>query len=308
MKFSFGTIATPDGERAALVASDGVYRLDRLFPDLPATGLRGLLDAWDQLMARVDALGSHVDGAVWVGARVDHPEMLAPVRFPNKLICVGAVYRDHLEQMHLPAERWPRMPIFLRPPTTSIVGPGRTVRIPATTREFDWEIELVAVIGRRLADADEAAAAEAIAGYSVGIDFSCRDLLDPGAAAGVDLGRAKAQDTMAPMGPVLRPARDIGDPQHLALKLWVNDELRQDGTTADMLFPVYEQIATISRFITLEPGDVVFTGSPAGSARSPDQFLKAGDRIRAEIERVGVLELELSDATPGVAQEDFAIA
>ena len=236
------------------------------------------------------------------------PEFLAPIRYPNKLICVGAVYRDHLEQMDLPAERWPRMPIFLRPPTTSIVGPGRTVRIPATTREFDWEIELVAVIGRTLTNADETQAAGAIIGYSVGIDFSCRDLLDRGSAAGVDLIRAKAQDTMAPMGPVIRPADQVGDPQNLSLTLWVNDELRQDSTTANMLFPVYEQVATISRFITLEPGDVVFTGSPAGSARSADQFLTSGDRIRAEIEKVGVLDLELFTAPPIATSMDAANA
>ncbi|MDB5583142.1 MAG: 2-keto-4-pentenoate hydratase/2-oxohepta-3-ene,7-dioic acid hydratase, partial [Bradyrhizobium sp.] len=166
--------------------------------------------------------------------------------------------------------------------------------------QFDWEIELAVVIGRRLTQGDEAAAQRAIAGYSIGIDFSCRDLLHPEGRGGVDLVRAKAQDGMAPLGPGVVPARFVGDVQKLALKLWVNDRLRQDGTTANMLFPVAEQIATISQYITLEPGDVVFTGSPAGSAEG--DYLKPGDQIRAEIEHVGVLDLEIvspADAVGG---------
>src|SRR5262249_24838167 len=118
-------------------------------------------------------------------------------------------------------------------------------------------------------------------------------LLDRGSPVGVDLIRAKAQDCMAPIGPTVVPARFIADPQQLSLRLWVNGELRQDGTTANMLFSVSEQLATISRFITLEPGDVVVTGSPAGSARGTEQFLKPGDRIRAEIQGLAALELQL---------------
>lgn len=289
-EFSLATLDTDDGERAAVLVDGRYYRLDRLLPDLPATGLRPLLEEWDRLLERtMRIVGSPLNPA----AAVAQPEILAPLRYPNKLICVGAVYSDHLAQFNLPPERWPRMPIFLRPPTTSIVGPGRTVHIPRTTRQFDWEIELAVVIGRRLSAGDEAQARAAIAGYTIGIDFTCRDLLDRGSPIGVDLIRAKAQDGMAPIGPVVVPAEFVGDPQRLSLRLWVNDELRQDGTTANMLFPVLEQISTISHFITLEPGDVVLTGSPAGSAGADDQFLKAGDRIRAQIERLGTLDLEL---------------
>lgn len=303
MEYSLATIVTEDGDRAALIAADRVYRLDRLLPNLPPVGLRGLVEAWDALLDRIDALLPNIASGEAPGdAIVDAPRLVTPLRFPNKLVCVGAVYTDHLEQMGLPATRWPTMPIFLRPPSTSLVGPGRTVAIPAMTKEFDWEIELAVVIGRTLADADEDEAAAAIAGYSVGIDFSCRDLLDRDSPTGVDLVRAKAQDTMAPVGPSIRPARQIRDPQRLALKLWVNGEQRQDGTTANMLFLIREQLATISQFITLEPGDIVLTGSPAGSARSSDQFLRGGDRIRAEIEDVGVLDLELYDATRGGAR------
>ena len=297
MTYSLATILTEEGDRAAVMAGDRVYRLDRLLPDLPPVGLRGLVDGWDALLDRVDALAPQLaSGDVPDDALVEPARLVTPMRYPNKLVCVGAVYSDHLEQMGLPATRWPKMPIFLRPPSTSLVGPGRTVAIPASTGQFDWEIELAVVIARTLTDADEDEAAAAIAGYAVSIDFSCRDLLDRDSPTGVDLVRAKAQDTMAPVGPAIRPARQLGDPQNLALRLWVNGEQRQDGNTANMLFPIREQLATISRFITLEPGDIVMTGSPAGSARSDDQFLRSGDRIGAEIEGVGRLDLELFDA------------
>lgn len=288
-EFALANLATEDGERAALVAGGRVYRLDRLGAGFPACGLRALMDDWDAVLARCAALAD--DPAA--NALVEHPRYEAPIRFPNKLVCVGAVYSDHLQQFGLPAERWPNMPMFLRPPSTSIVGPGRTVRIPAMTRQFDWEIELCAVIGKPIKNADDETARGAIAGYTVGIDFSCRDLLDRGSAIGVDLVRAKAQDTMAPMGPVLAPARFVGDPQNLTLRLWVNGALKQDGHTGSMLFSVAEQIATISRYMALEPGDIVMTGSPAGSAREGEPFLKPGDHIRAEIEKVGRLDLEL---------------
>ena len=147
-----------------------------------------------------------------------------------------------------------------------------------------------------LTDGDLESAKLAIAGYSVGIDLTCRDLLDRNAPAGVDLVRAKAQDNMAPLGPVLVPAAFVGDPHHLGLRLYVNDEIKQDGNTSDMLYSVYEQVANISRLVTLEPGDVVFTGSCAGSGASIGQFLKPGDRIRAEIDRVGRLEVGIGKA------------
>jgi 2-keto-4-pentenoate hydratase/2-oxohepta-3-ene-1,7-dioic acid hydratase in catechol pathway len=295
-EFSFANIGTPAGERAALVVDGRYYRLDRLIPDWPPTGLRPMLDRWEEVLERTRAV---LVAGPDPGAEVAQPHLLAPLRFPNKLVCVGAVYSDHLQQFNLPPQRWPSMPMFLRPPTTSIVGPGRTVVIPPTTRQFDWEIELAVVVGRRLYAGSEAEARAAIAGYTIGIDFSCRDLLDRGSTIGVDLIRAKAQDTMAPIGPTLVPAQFVGDPQRLSLRLWVNGDLRQDGTTANMLFSIEEQLATISRYITLEPGDVVFTGSPAGSARSDAQFLQAGDHIRAQIEHLGTLELEIA---PPLAQ------
>jgi 2-keto-4-pentenoate hydratase/2-oxohepta-3-ene-1,7-dioic acid hydratase in catechol pathway len=300
MTFALANLHTADGERAAIALPHGYFRLDRLFPSETgfAAGLRDVVNGWTRALNRlVDAakaceqLGPSSDAYV----AIQDADLATPIRFPNKLICVGAVYRDHLREFNLPAERWPRMPMFLRPPTTSIVGPNDRIAIPPGTAQFDWEIELAVVMGARLTDANLDSARDAIAGYTIGIDMTCRDLLDRGSAVGVDLVRAKAQDEMAPVGPLLVPAAFVGDPQQLRLRLYVNDEIKQDGTTADMLYSVYEQIATISRFITLEPGDIVFTGSCAGSGASIGQFLKPGDRIRAEIDKVGCLEVEVGE-------------
>ena len=295
-RYTLANIATDDGDRAALVVAGRCYRLDRLSATLPRGGLIELVRDWDASLAALEALTHSLErSAAPPGALVERPRLLAPIRFPDKLVCVGATYGDHLLQFGLPAEKWVPMPFFLRPPKTSIVGPGRTVRIPLMTRQFDWEIELAVVIGRRLKGASEIEARDAIAGYSIGIDFTCRDLLNRNSPAGVDLVRAKAQDSMAPLGPVLTPAALIENPHALKLRLLVNDKLRQNSSTSNMLYSVYEQVAIISEFITLEPGDVVFTGSPAGSAMSDDEFLKGGDTVRADIESIGTLEVELID-------------
>jgi 2-keto-4-pentenoate hydratase/2-oxohepta-3-ene-1,7-dioic acid hydratase in catechol pathway len=305
--FALATLETPDGERAALSLDGAYFRLDQLEGASDLTSVRALLDRWPDVWPRLEALAARCRAdapEVRAARQSPSPHLVAPIKYPNKLVCVGAVYSDHLMEFGLPPTRWPKMPIFLRPPTTSIVGPGPSLVIPRTTQEFDWEIELAVVIGQRIKEVDENTARAAIAGYSVGLDMTCRDLLDRDAPAGVDLVRAKAQDGMAPMGPVVTPAAFVPDPQALKLRLWVNDELKQDGTTANMLFSVYEQISTISQFITLEPGDVVFTGSPAGSAATTGRYLRPNDTIRAEIEGVGVLEVSVQDRQDAVPRGD----
>jgi 2-keto-4-pentenoate hydratase/2-oxohepta-3-ene-1,7-dioic acid hydratase in catechol pathway len=300
VNFALATLNTTSGERAALAIDGAYFRLDRMSPGW-SMSVRAILDEWQQayprLVAAADQCVREGSASAAFVSSMD-AELLTPVKFPNKLICVGGVYRDHLLEFNLPAERWKNMPIFLRAPTTSIVGPGRTLVIPATTNQFDWEIELAVIVGSRLKSADLDAAGAAIAGYSVGLDMTCRDLLDRDSPTGVDLVRAKAQDGMAPVGPFIRPAAFVGDVCNLRLRLSVNDEIKQDGCTADMLYSVPEQLSTISQYITLEPGDIVFTGSPAGSGASIGQYLQPGDRIRAEIETVGCLDVEVVAPVP----------
>jgi 2-keto-4-pentenoate hydratase/2-oxohepta-3-ene-1,7-dioic acid hydratase in catechol pathway len=300
VNFALATLNTKSGERAALAVDGAYFRLDQLSAGW-SMSVRAILDEWQHAYPRLLAAADQCAREGSTSAAFVSPadaQLLTPVRFPNKLICVGAVYRDHLLEFNLPAVRWKKMPIFLRAPTTSIVGPGRTLVIPATTNQFDWEIELAVIVGSRLKSADLDTAAAAIAGYSVGLDMTCRDLLDRDSPTGVDLVRAKAQDGMAPVGPFIRPAAFVRDVGNLRLRLFVNDEIKQDGCTADMLYSVPEQLSTISRYITLEPGDIVFTGSPAGSGASIGQYLQPGDRIRAEIEAVGRLDVEVVAPVP----------
>jgi 2-keto-4-pentenoate hydratase/2-oxohepta-3-ene-1,7-dioic acid hydratase in catechol pathway len=297
MRFTLANLLTADGERAALALPSGYFRLDVLMPSLFSHNLRGLLDAWEEAYPILTSLAEEcaLAGAESRGyVAADQARLATPIKYPNKLVCVGGVYRDHLREFNLPAERWPKMPIFLRPPTTSIVGPGCSIPIPPSTEQFDWEIELAVVIGKRLTDADLSSARAGIAGYSIGIDLTCRDLLDRASTLGIDLVRAKAQDGMSPIGPVMVPAEFIRDPQALRLRLYVNDRIKQDGSTSDMLYSVDEQVATISKYITLEPGDVIFTGSPAGSGASIGQFLAPGDCLRAEIDDIGSLTCKIA--------------
>jgi 2-keto-4-pentenoate hydratase/2-oxohepta-3-ene-1,7-dioic acid hydratase in catechol pathway len=295
VNFAIANLSTTNGERAALAIDGNYFRLDLLSAEWN-TSVRAILDDWQHMYPHLVTAAEQcaLEGSTSRAfVNDENAQLLTPVKFPNKLVCVGGVYRDHLLEFNLPPERWKNMPMFLRAPTTSIVGPGRTLVIPPTTKEFDWEIELAVVVSQRLKNADLQTAQSGIAAYSVGLDMTCRDLLGRDSPTGVDLVRAKAQDGMAPVGPFLRPAQFVSDPQNLRLRLFVNDEIKQNGTTSDMLWSIPEQLSTISRYITLEPGDIVFTGSPAGSGASIGQFLHPGDRIRAEIDQVGTLHVEV---------------
>jgi 2-keto-4-pentenoate hydratase/2-oxohepta-3-ene-1,7-dioic acid hydratase in catechol pathway len=299
--FGIATLRSGDGKRfPALSLHDGFWPLytddqPRRYPDLKA-----LLAAWPAAWPWLQGLAATCRSHPEFSARLIAPQQArveVPIQYPNKLIAVGANYRDHLREVGRPAEKWPTLPFFFKPPSTTMVGPGRTVRKPKTTRQLDWEIELAVVIGARLSDVDLDTARAGIAGFTIGIDLSCRDLARAGGALGLDLARGKAQDTMAPTGPVIVPAAFIPDPHRLNLRLYVNGEIKQNGSTADMLFRVEEIVSLVSRFVTLEPGDVVFTGTPAGTGIASGSYLEVGDRIKAEIQGIGALEVEIADAT-----------
>jgi 2-keto-4-pentenoate hydratase/2-oxohepta-3-ene-1,7-dioic acid hydratase in catechol pathway len=175
-----------------------------------------------------------------------------------------------------------------------VVGEGPTVRMPIGTRSFDWEIELAAVIGRRARNVTEAEALRHVAGYTVAIDFSARDLnRAPETFFKLDWVAGKAHDTCCPLGPRVVPASALADPQSVALRLSVNGVVKQDDTTADMIFSLAEQIAHASRIMTLEPGDVILTGTPAGVGAPKGDFLSVGDRVEASIAGIGTLAVTI---------------
>jgi 2-keto-4-pentenoate hydratase/2-oxohepta-3-ene-1,7-dioic acid hydratase in catechol pathway len=202
---------------------------------------------------------------------------------PGKIICIGLNYADHAAEAGLPI---PDEPICFAKWTTALIGDGEPIRLPSITSEVDYEAELAVVIGRTATDVAEADALDHVAGFACFNDVSARDLQRRDG----QWSRSKSFDTFAPMGPVV-PIDSVGDPQTLAIRCEINGEVLQSGTTADMIFPVARLIAFLSQSATLRPGDVIATGTPAGIglAKRPPRFLRPGDVVSVEIERIGRL-------------------
>jgi len=214
--------------------------------------------------------------------------LLAPVR-PGKLLGVAMNYADHAAELNHAA---PEEPSVFSKLVTSITGPSGPVVRPAYTQALDYEGELAVVIGRRLRDASPRQALEGVFGYTIINDVSARDvqLTEP------QWTRAKGGDTFAPMGPWIVTADEIADPQDLRVRTWVNGELRQDSHTSQMITPVAELVSWCSRSFTLEPGDVIAMGTPAGvgSGFDPPRYLEPGDRVRIEIDKIGSISHEIT--------------
>jgi 2,4-didehydro-3-deoxy-L-rhamnonate hydrolase len=297
--FTLATLQTRDGPKAALGVAERFYRLDHLQPLLQRVTCKEILQHWDRSVALLQQMADRLsDGnnVQLVGIDAQSATLLTPILYPDNLIAVGANYSGHLREMGLSAEKWSSMPFFIRPPKTTLVGPGRTVIVPKTSKQFDWECELAIFVGRHLRNASRQEAAKAVAGFGIGLDLSCRDLIQVDNDFKVDLVRGKAQDTMAPCGPVIMPARFVPDMNDLRIRLFVNGEKMMDASTGEMLYKVDEQLSIISEYMTINPGDILFTGSPSGSAAEHGgRWLRPGDRICAEIEHVGALEVTMRD-------------
>jgi acylpyruvate hydrolase len=202
-------------------------------------------------------------------------ELLAPVARPRAIFGIGLNYSEHAAET---GRDLPEAPIVFMKLPSSAAAPNRPIRAPAVVRRLDYEGELAAVMG---ADGE-------VAGYAVADDVSARDLQkrEP------QWTRAKGFDGSCPYGPWITTADELGDPNALALRTWVNGELRQDSTTADLIFKVPQLVAFLRETCTLEPGDLILTGTPSGvgMALDPPRFLESGDVVRIEIERLGSIE------------------
>jgi 2,4-didehydro-3-deoxy-L-rhamnonate hydrolase len=294
------TIAAATGPTAAVVIGD------RLHPIAGRPSMRALLDDWDAWLARLDAEAER--GALEPGVEVAQASLLAPLPDPRNLYMAGANYADHAREMRgLPADapiaKVPEGPFIFLKPTTTVVGPGAVVRLDPACTKLDWEVELAAVIGRRVHRATAADALAAVAGYTVVNDVSARDHFRRGEQAeppmAFDWFGQKGWDTSCPAGPWIVPARDIPDPGDLALRLSVNGTVRQRSHTSGMIFSLQEQIAHISAVVPLLPGDVICTGTPAGVGAGKGTFLRPGDVMVAEIEGIGRLENTVVAAREG---------
>ena len=238
---------------------------------------------------------------------VEHDSLLAPVRWPRKVICAGVNYRRHMREMggEIPAGGW-RPFFFLKAPTTTVIGPGDpiVIRSPEQAR-YDWEAELAAVIGTGGRDIGPADALGHVAGYCVANDITARghhkrDAV-PAEAFLYDWFAAKSMDASLPLGPGITPAFQVPDPQDLRLRLWVNGELQQDGSTADMVCTVAQLIAAASEVTTLEAGDVIATGTPSGVGAGRGLYLRPGDVVRTSIDGLGTLENTVVNPSGGAS-------
>jgi 2-keto-4-pentenoate hydratase/2-oxohepta-3-ene-1,7-dioic acid hydratase in catechol pathway len=264
--------------------------IDRLGGRVPSD-LLPLLDDWatwrDVLPARIDAAAARFGADALLA---DALRFLPPIALPRKLICIGANYHDHIAEMPIPIT--PTYPYaFLMTPSTTLRGSGAPVEKPGISQMMDWEAELAAVIGTTCRNVAAGDALGVVAGYANFNDLSARDWIASRPPIGVDWVQHKNFDGFGPMGPYFVPAEFVGDPQALPIWLAVNGVTKQDSSTAQMVFGVAETIAHLSAIMTLEPGDVIATGTPAGvgHGRKPPEYLQPGDEVRMEIANLGEL-------------------
>ncbi|MBO0699115.1 MAG: fumarylacetoacetate hydrolase family protein [Zavarzinella sp.] len=259
----------------------------------------------DDLVPLLGDFGLH-ETAAWL-ARTPNPpgaipiekaELLVPVPKPNKIFLLAGNYAEHVrEGGGTPAERAETFPyVFLKPPSTTLTHPNRPVVLPKAAPDgVDWELELAVIIGRRCKNVSEADALKYVAGYTIVNDVSQRRYRPNPTRkprdrdAFFDWLHGKWFDTFCPCGPCAVSADSVPDPQNLTLELTVNGEVKQKGTTAQMVFPVAAVIEFISKMVTLEPGDLISTGTPSGVGAAKGTFLKSGDVIRGTIQGIGTL-------------------
>lgn len=276
------TIQTPSGPRAAVRQGDAYVDLHATDPSLSQT-MRGLLSGGPEALAAAAAAAARASA---VKVPVGQAKVLVPVPDPAKIICIGLNYRDHAEESKakIPAE-----PILFSKYATALIGPDQPIVLPPVSQKVDYEAELVIVIGKKGRPKSKEAALAHIAGYTVGHDVSARDwqLEKDGKQWMV----GKTFDTFAPLGPEIVTPDEVGDPHNLAIKLRLNGETMQNSSTKQMIFSAGELVAYLALVFTLEPGDLIYTGTPpgVGFARQPPVFLKAGDVCEVEIEKLGIL-------------------
>jgi len=269
---------------ALRASADGacVFDLNQLDPSLPTDAL-SFLQAGDE--ARAKAERALAAAAPAQGLALNRVMLKAPILRPSKILCIGQNYLAHAAEANAGASPYP---IIFGKYVNSIIGPGEAIVIPPETSEPDYEGELAVVIGKTARRVPEAQALDYVAGYMPFNDVSARDW--QGRTSQWLMG--KAFDTFAPIGPALVTADEIPDVQNLTLRTIIGGEVLQEANTRLMIFSVAYLIAYISQVMTLEPGDIIATGTPAGigAARQPPRWLRDGDVVRIEIERVGVLE------------------
>ncbi len=280
------------GPRLGLVEGEQVADLSGADPDLPAEPARAL-----------DSVGADRLAELAAGAPrlpLSEVRLLSPAT-PRKYLAIALNYADHIAESGMEA---PQVPMFFNKQISCVVGPDAEIHRPKVSDMLDYEGELAVVIGRRCRHVPAEAAAGVIAGYTIANDVSVRDWQ----MRAMTMTIGKSFDTHGPLGPWLVTGDELGDPQALGIRTFVNDEQRQDGNTGEMVFGCFEQVSHLSEAFTLEPGDVIATGTPAGVGSTvqpfPSGLLKAGDTVRVEIDGIGELRNPVVEEPDGFVSSE----
>jgi 2-keto-4-pentenoate hydratase/2-oxohepta-3-ene-1,7-dioic acid hydratase in catechol pathway len=298
--YKLATYQSAQGPRAGIIVGDEIFDAAALTGRVSYITTLDILNDWEAARGILQAASAKESPAG--GMPLDHTTLLAPVRWPSAIYCAGANFTDHMMEMakvqNIAPEPDPHE-VGLNPwhfikASRAVADPDTTITLPPYSKMVDWEAELTAVIGRKAKNVALENALEYVAGYTVANDLSARDLTKRPHVSDTSpfkfdwLGQ-KNFDGACPVGPWIVPADEIADPQNLAIKLWVNDVIKQDSHTTRMIFTLAEQIAHISSRITLYPGDLILTGTPSGVGMARKEFLQAGDVMKVWVEGVGTL-------------------
>ena len=299
---ALATYRRPHELAPALVLDHKLYDLDdALRAGVPAAdpawvrgGVAAMIADWvhaESWVRRAAPAAAELAAAGRIKPLADRPGVVAAPYVPNRIFCAASNFVEHANEMGtvLAAKSESKPYMFLKLANT-VIGTGEAIRMPPETRQLDWEIELAAVIGQSCRRIAVDRALDVVAGYTVVNDVSARDInVRSDYPFKFDWFQGKCHDTFAPFGPWIVPAWQIPDPQAVKLTLRVNDATMQEDTTRNMIWTVREQIAYLSTIVTLQPGDVVATGTPTGVGMGRGVFLKSGDRITATIDGIGTL-------------------
>ncbi len=272
--------------RVGIVGEKGLIDVSSRLPDVPAD-MNTLVSQWPTWRAKFDIAAKEA-----ADFSLEDVKLLAPVPRPRKIFAIGLNYADHCAEagMEIPKDQ-----VWFSKAVTAVNGPFDDIELPAVSQQLDYECEMVAVIGKYARNVPKERAAEIVFGYCVGDDVSVRDWQrrTPQWVLG------KSFDTHAPIGPWITTADEVGNPHELAIRSLVNGEVRQSSNTRHLVFNVYAQIEHLSKVATLEPGDLIFTGTcgGVGAAFNPPKWLKEGDRVRIEIDRLGAIENRVKAAS-----------
>ena len=296
MSYNLLSYAADDGARAGMLIGDDVFDMEESAPALneikgvDAASLISIFRAWQDAKPVIDAAAQSPAGA---GRPLSGVKLAAPLQYPGVMYMAGANYSDHVAEMAgsgspPPAAKAPFF--FLKTVAGTVIGTGEEIHLPAFSEKVDWEAEVAMVIGKPAKNLSPGNAIDCVAGYTIVNDLSARDQSRRDDIIFVyDWIGQKCFDTAAPTGPWIVPADQIGDANNLGIKLWVNDTLHQDSNTGNLIFGYVDLLCWLSERVTLQPGDVIATGTPSGVGHGKGEYLSGGDVVTVEVENIGKL-------------------